>query len=74
MTTPDIYADDFGVGPGLEVAIAATEQGLVLQARLNGKAFESYSPRDVQTALAAAGYLFRGSQPPRKLFSCSGAG
>jgi len=70
MATVNVYADDFGTGPGLEVAIAHTEHGLVLQARLNGEPFESYSPKDVDTALAAAGYLIRGSQPPRGLFLC----
>jgi len=72
MTSPSIYADDFGIGTGLEVAIAHTDQGLVLQARLNGKAFESYAPLDTETALEAAGYLIRGSQPPRALFACRG--
>lgn len=57
-------------GPGLEVLIRHTEAGLLLQARMDGAVFESYAPRDVETALAAAGYLIRGSQPPRALFLC----
>lgn len=68
MSKVDIYADEFGAGPGLEVLIRHTEGGLLLQARVDGAVFESYAPRDIEAALAAAGYLIRGSQPPRALF------
>ena len=71
MSKVDIHADVFGTAPGLEVAMRWIEGGrLVLEARLDGQAFESYAPRDVDTALAAAAYLIRGSQPPRGLFLC----
>lgn len=70
MSQVDIHADNFGIGPGLEVVISHTQSGLLLQARMNGEPFESYAPRDTETALVAAGYLIRGSQPPRGLFLC----
>lgn len=70
MSQVDICADIFGTGPGLAVVICHTEAGLLLQASLNGVVFESYAPRNIETALAAAGYLIRGSQPPRDLFLC----
>lgn len=70
MSGIDIYADNFGVAPGLTIQLAHTESGLLLQASLNGQVFESYAPRDIDTALEAAGQLIRGSQPPRALFLC----
>ena len=72
MSTFNPYSDQFGVAPGLEVAITHTENGLMLQARKDGQPFESYAPKDIETALAAAGHLIRGSQPPRGLFACRG--
>ena len=70
MSGIDIYADNFGVAPGLTIKLTHTESGLQLQASLNGEVFESYALRDVDTAVEAVGYLIRGSQPPRALFLC----
>lgn len=71
MSKVDIHANEFGTGPGLEVALRWVEGGrLLLDARLDGLVFESYTPRDLDTALAAAACLIRGSQPPRGLFLC----
>lgn len=66
------FADEFGVGEGLEVSIKwISRESLVVAARLNGNVFESYAATSVETALSTAGYLIRGSQPPRDLI-CPG--
>ncbi len=65
----DIFADNFGVAPGLEVVMRHLNDGLVMvMARHKGEAFESYRAVPVEKALEVAGYLIRGSQPPRALF------
>lgn len=67
----DTTADNFGIGPGLEVSIRwAKGEQLLLTVKSNDQVFESYSPRDVSQALQLASYLIRGSQPPRDLFLC----
>jgi hypothetical protein len=54
---------------GLEVTIRwLNGKRLVLEVRQDGQAVESYAPACVDMALAAAGHLIRGSQPPRDLF------
>jgi len=65
----DIFADDFGVAPGLEVVMRHLDGGLVMiTVRYEGATFESYRPVPVDNAVAAVGYLIRGSAPPRGLF------
>lgn len=67
----DSHAENFTPKPGLEVVIRWAEgMNLVIAAKENGQAFESYAAADVETALAAASQLIRGFQPPRGLFSC----
>lgn len=62
------FADEFGVGAGLEVSIKWLDRGaLMVVAGLNGNAFESYPLADLETALSAVSYLIRGSRPPRAL-------
>ncbi len=62
------FADEFGVGVGLEVSLKWIDNGaLMAVTRVNGNAFESYVLTNVETALCAVAYLIRGSRPPRDL-------
>ncbi len=57
----------------LEVSMRVDRYGLIaLVVRRDGRVDESYRPVPVDVALEAAGYLIRGSEPPRALFSCRG--
>lgn len=68
MSQVDICADNFGTGPGLEVSMRWVEgEKVLVTVKLDGQVFESYAPRDVDTALARVGYLIRGFAPPRDL-------
>ncbi|MCY1440737.1 hypothetical protein D9M71_570220 [compost metagenome] len=70
--TPDEGAS---LEQGLEVCMRVSrhEPGLILLVvKRDGRVDESYRPWPVDVALEAAGYLIRGSEPPRALFSCRG--
>lgn len=68
MSKVDIYADDFGIAPGLEVSMRWVEgEKVAITVMLDGQVFESHAPRDVGTAMAVAGCLIRGCAPPRRL-------
>lgn len=55
----------------LEVTLRTTPAGQVaLVVSREGRVDESYRPVSADVAVEAAGYLIRGSQPPRALFLC----
>lgn len=65
----NIYANDFGIAPGLEVSLKHIEGGLVVvSCSLKGQRFEGYNPTTPECAAEACTYLIRGLQPPRALF------
>ena len=65
----DMYADNFGTAPGLEVSLKHIEGGLVVvSCSLNARRFEGYAPTTPERAAEAAKYLIQGLQAPRALF------
>ena len=54
----------------LEVSMHVARHGLIaLVVKRDGRVDESYWPVPVDVALEAAGYLIRGVEPPRVMFS-----
>jgi hypothetical protein len=65
----NIYADNFGLGPGLSVSITHIDKGdVVVRCAYKGHLFQSYAPTSLDCALAAVSMLSRGFEAPRALF------
>lgn len=65
----NIYDDDFGTAPGLEISLKYVEGGLVvISCSMNGQQFQSYNPTTQDHAAEACKYLTQGLSPPRALF------